>query len=127
MERFSEWADFFKAIADPTRLHILAILAHGPHCVCELVKVLGMAQPTVSHHLHRLREARLVQEERSGQWVFYRVAPTSVPFWDQLLATLPDVTSEVEDLARDQTLACHIGRPVRPESSIEAITTLRLR
>jgi ArsR family transcriptional regulator len=107
---FSELADFFKALGDPTRLHILALLADGPHCVCELVEVLGVAQPTVSHHLHRLREQGLLKEERSGQWVFYRIVRDRMPLLDAIIPALPSVTDELAALARDQTLACHIAR-----------------
>jgi ArsR family transcriptional regulator len=110
MDGFRDWAEVFKALGDPTRLHLLALVAHGPHCVCELVQALGATQPTVSHHLHRLREAGLVEEERSGQWVYYRAAVKRLPFGDKLLAALPDVGPEVQALAADRTLACHLGR-----------------
>jgi ArsR family transcriptional regulator len=110
MDSFRDWAEFYKALGDPTRLHLLAVIARGPHCVCELVLALGVSQPTVSHHLRRLREAGIVEEERSGQWVYYRLVPERVPFWRELVQALPDVHDEVEALAADTTLACHVGR-----------------
>lgn len=62
------------ALAEPARLVALQLLArHGPLCVCELQQALSLAQPTVSHHLKVLREAGLVEAERRGPWVYYRL------------------------------------------------------
>jgi ArsR family transcriptional regulator len=71
-------AALFAALADPVRLRIVSILAAAPGgtaCGCELEVPLGVAQPTVSHHLRILREAGLVVGERRGKWVHYRVVP----------------------------------------------------
>jgi ArsR family transcriptional regulator, arsenate/arsenite/antimonite-responsive transcriptional repressor len=72
----------FKALADPTRVAIMNRLAGADEiCVCVFVEELGLAQPTVSHHLRVLREAGLVQATRRGTWAFYRLVPEAV---DQL-------------------------------------------
>src|SRR5574342_633410 len=63
-----------KAAADPTRLRILALLAGGPLCVCQITAVLRVSQPAASRHLAVLRQAALIQPERRGQWVWYRRA-----------------------------------------------------
>ncbi|MGC2131328.1 MAG: metalloregulator ArsR/SmtB family transcription factor [Candidatus Aquilonibacter sp.] len=65
-----------KAIADPYRLRILGTLARATDevCVCDFTEDLPLNQPTVSHHLRILREARLVTCERRGTWVYYRLA-----------------------------------------------------
>jgi ArsR family transcriptional regulator, arsenate/arsenite/antimonite-responsive transcriptional repressor len=71
-------ASLFAALADPVRLRIVSMLAAAPDgtaCGCELEDPLGLAQPTVSHHLRILREAGLVVGERRGRWVHYRVVP----------------------------------------------------
>ena len=71
-------APLFAALADPVRLRIVSMLAAAPGgtaCGCELEDPLGLAQPTVSHHLRILREAGLVVGERRGKWVHYRVVP----------------------------------------------------
>jgi ArsR family transcriptional regulator, arsenate/arsenite/antimonite-responsive transcriptional repressor len=71
-------AEMFAALADPVRLRIVSMLAAAPEgtaCGCELEDPLGLAQPTVSHHLRILREAGLVIGERRGRWVHYRVVP----------------------------------------------------
>src|SRR5256712_10254229 len=69
-------ATAFKAIADPGRLRLLSYIAGQPGaeaCVCNLVQPLGLAQPTVSHHLKVLTEAGLLARERRGTWMFYRL------------------------------------------------------
>lgn len=69
-------AALFKALSDPHRVNILATLARarGGVCVCDFTGALPLNQPTVSHHLRILREAELIECERRGTWVFYRLA-----------------------------------------------------
>ena len=65
-----------KALADPARLRLLSILMTAPDgeaCTCDLTEPLGLAQPTVTHHLKRLADAGLVTGERRGTWTYYRV------------------------------------------------------
>jgi ArsR family transcriptional regulator len=66
-----------KALADPVRVQLVDVLRKhaGKVCVCELVPLFELSQPTVSHHLKVLREAGLVGSERSGLWVYYYVVP----------------------------------------------------
>jgi ArsR family transcriptional regulator len=63
----------FKALADETRLRIVALLAHGELCVCHLEEALGISQPKVSRHLATLRAASVVEDRRDGTWVYYRL------------------------------------------------------
>jgi ArsR family transcriptional regulator len=68
----------FRAIADPARLRLLSFIAAQPSgeaCVCHLTAPLGLSQPTVSHHLKVLFTAGLLQRERRGTWVYYRIVP----------------------------------------------------
>jgi ArsR family transcriptional regulator len=70
-------AAMFKALGDPIRLRLFSAVAshaRGEACVCDISDV-GVSQPTVSHHLKKLREAGLLTSERRGTWVFYRVPP----------------------------------------------------
>ncbi|GAB2591622.1 hypothetical protein GCM10027168_26020 [Streptomyces capparidis] len=70
----------FKALADPVRLRLFCkIVSHvdGEVCGCEMQDV-GVSQPTVSHHVKKLREAGLLTSERRGTWVYYRIAPSLV-------------------------------------------------
>lgn len=70
-------AAMFAALADPARLRLLSLIAAQPggQCACDLVEPLGKSQPTVSHHLKVLYEAGLVDREKRGTWVWYRVVP----------------------------------------------------
>lgn len=86
----SEMAPLLAALGDPVRLRIVSMLAAAPDgaaCGCDLEQPLGLAQPTVSHHLKILREAGLVEGERQGRWVFYRVVPERLEELRRALAT----------------------------------------
>jgi len=77
-EHADHLAEAFKAIADPARLRLLSFIAAQPSgeaCVCHLTEPLGLSQPTVSHHLKVLFTAGLLQRERRGTWVYYRIVP----------------------------------------------------
>ena len=81
-------ANLFKALGDPVRLRLFSNIASsegGEACVCDIQDV-GVSQPTVSHHLRKLREAGLLESERRGTWVYYRVAPGVLATMAQLLA-----------------------------------------
>lgn len=64
-----------KALADPTRLGIVALLSRGELCVCHIQDALSLPQSNVSRHLRILRLAGIVVDRRKGQWVHYRLAP----------------------------------------------------
>ena len=69
----------FKALGDPTRVAIVNRLAAADEvCVCDFVAALDLAQPTISHHLKVLRDARLVEASRRGTWAYYRLVPETV-------------------------------------------------
>jgi DNA-binding transcriptional ArsR family regulator len=61
----------FKVLGDPTRLKILAALAGGEMCVCDLAAYLGLSESAVSHQLRRMREQSLVKPRREGQVLYY--------------------------------------------------------
>lgn len=68
----------FRGFADPTRLRILNLLAAGEMCVCDLVDILALAQPTVSRHLGYLRDTGLVEVRRTSTYAYYRLSePTN--------------------------------------------------
>lgn len=62
-----------KALADPTRLRIVALLSRGELCVCHIQEALSLSQPNVSRHLRILRLAGVVADRRKGPWVHYRL------------------------------------------------------
>ena len=70
-------AALFKALADPARVRIVNYLATAsePVCICELQEPLGLAQPTVSHHMRKLLDAGLVEREQRGKWAFFSLRP----------------------------------------------------
>jgi len=63
----------FKALGDPTRLRILALLFSGELCVCDITETLNLPQSTVSRHLAYLRNAGLVKSQRKQKWMHYRL------------------------------------------------------
>jgi ArsR family transcriptional regulator len=73
-------ASVAKALGDPIRLQLVDVLRKhaGKVCVCELVPLFELSQPTVSHHLKVLRDAGLVDSERQGLWAYYYVIPNAL-------------------------------------------------
>lgn len=69
-----------KALGDPVRIQLVDVLRKhaGKVCVCELVPLFDLSQPTVSHHLKVLREAGIVASERQGLWAYYYVLPEAL-------------------------------------------------
>jgi ArsR family transcriptional regulator len=69
-----------KALGDPIRLQLVDLLRKhaGKVCVCELVPLFEVSQPTLSHHLKKLRDAGVVDSERQGLWAYYYVIPDSL-------------------------------------------------
>ncbi len=80
----------FKALSDPNRVTILATLADADEevCVCDFTDGLPLNQPTVSHHLRILREARLIECERRATWVYYRLADGALERVNAALAVI---------------------------------------
>jgi ArsR family transcriptional regulator, arsenate/arsenite/antimonite-responsive transcriptional repressor len=79
-EQAERMALLAKALSDPVRVQLVDVLrkAAGKVCVCELVPLFELSQPTVSHHLKVLREAGIVDSERRGLWAYYYVLPDSM-------------------------------------------------
>jgi ArsR family transcriptional regulator len=94
--------DAFKALADRTRLRILALLGNNEVCVCHLHDSLGLPQPTVSRHLAYLRRTGLVSARRDGVWMHYRVSPSLAPEIRQVLDAAVQALTSVTTTARDR-------------------------
>jgi ArsR family transcriptional regulator len=60
-----------RAVTEPNRARIVALLGHGEHCVCDVGEMLGLSPALVSHHLRTLRAAGILRERKSGRWVYY--------------------------------------------------------
>jgi len=79
----------FKALSDPTRVKLLSMIAAAHEaCICDLTNPVGLAQPTVSHHMRLLVEAGLVTRDKRGKWAYFSIAPGSL----ESLATALDPT-----------------------------------
>nr|WP_051115332.1 metalloregulator ArsR/SmtB family transcription factor [Actinoplanes globisporus] len=82
------FAPMFKALGDPVRLRLLSMIASaggGEVCVCDLTGAFHLTGPTISHHLRVLREAGLVDSDRRGTWVYYRLIPAGLTVLAALL------------------------------------------
>jgi ArsR family transcriptional regulator len=76
VEQAEQLALLLRALADPTRLRLLSLVAaHADNeaCVCDLTAPVGLSQPTVSHHLKVLVDAGLLTREQRGKWAYYRI------------------------------------------------------
>ena len=91
----------FRAFADPTRLRILSLLTKGELCVCEIVDILDVPQPTASRHLAYLRKAGLVQSRKDGLWMHYKLAPARSAIQKKLIECLGCCFQDVPQLAKD--------------------------
>src|SRR6185436_247112 len=78
----------FKALADETRLRIVALLSQGELCVCHVQEALGLPQPNVSRQLGILRAAGIVADRRDGTWVYYRLLAQEDPECERHLRAL---------------------------------------
>jgi len=93
--RLEERAAVIKAMAHPSRLYLVEQLALGERCVCELTDGVGADISTVSRHLGQLRSAGIVESERRGQKVFYRLlTPCVLNFFDCVEGVLQPATAE---------------------------------
>jgi ArsR family transcriptional regulator len=85
-----ETAGLMKALADPTRLTMAASLwkTKAPICICDFTAGLGLSQPTISHHMAKLKNVGLVDSEKRGIWISYRLSADLAPATRKLLAQL---------------------------------------
>lgn len=107
--------EFFKCLADETRLRSLLLIAReGELCVCELSTALEAIQPKVSRHLALLRKCALLIDQRRGQWVFYQINP-ALPTWAKDILSL-SLANNDRLLREDIQRLNHMGsRPERQQ------------
>jgi ArsR family transcriptional regulator, arsenate/arsenite/antimonite-responsive transcriptional repressor len=100
----------FRALADPTRLRLLNLIADREVCVCYFVEILRISQPKVSRHLAYLRRAGIVEARRDGRWMHYRLAtphePAAADILRATLAHLKSLPQMQRDLARLGSACC---------------------
>jgi len=112
--RSEELAGLFAALADPTRLRLLNLIAGREVCVCYLVEILGQSQPKVSRHLAYLRRAGIVAARREGKWMHYCIVfPADRPAASILHAALDSLGNEKRMQAERARLERILGGPQR--------------
>jgi ArsR family transcriptional regulator, arsenate/arsenite/antimonite-responsive transcriptional repressor len=95
----------FKGFADPTRIRILNLLVAGELCVCDLVTLLRLAQPTVSRHLAYLRRTGLVEARPDLKFTYYRLAEPRNPIHGNLIACVRTCFRGIASLDRERESA----------------------
>lgn len=96
-----EQVEFFKCMADQTRLNILLLIVQkGERCVCDFTAILDLSQPKISRHLALLRANKIVQDRRQGQWIYYSLH-ADLPQW--CLDILQRISSENMSLNSSET------------------------
>jgi len=102
----------FRALSDPTRLRTLNLLLGGELCVCDIVSVLNIPQPTASRHLAYLRRAGLVTVRKEGVWCYYQFPAAATDFEVKLrsclecCSKLPRLAKDVKRLKEDCSTCC---------------------
>src|SRR4029079_18071710 len=97
-----ELEHLFKALADKTRLRILALLGNNEVCVCHMHECLGLPQPTVSRHLAYLRKSGLVAARRDGVWMHYQLSRSLSPQFRGIVGAAIDALRQVPATNRDR-------------------------
>lgn len=101
----SDLDELFRGFADPTRIRVLNLLAAGELCVCDLVDILALPQPTVSRHLAYLRSARLVEVTRESNYAHYRLAEPANAIHRNLIACVRSCFVGITSLDRERKAA----------------------
>lgn len=108
-ERAERLAGLLKALADPTRVQMLYMLLRAPEpiCVCDFTQVFALSQPTVSHHVAKLREAGLVDARRDGVWTYYSLRRDLAP---EALNLVEAIRSETKREGDQAVIAASAGQ-----------------
>jgi ArsR family transcriptional regulator len=117
----ADLAGMFAALADPTRLRLLNLIAGREVCVCHLVAILRQGQPKISRHLAFLRKAGIVTARREGKWMHYSISPPAdaaqASILASVLASLRNDRKMQADLAKLDRACCAPQRLVVPEGA----------
>jgi ArsR family transcriptional regulator, arsenate/arsenite/antimonite-responsive transcriptional repressor len=112
-----DFPNFFRALADRTRLRLLNLIGDREVCVCFFVEVLGTHQPKISRHLAYLRDAGIVTARREGKWMHYRLAeppdPTAKHMLGEVLEWLKSDGGMQAERAKLDGICCAPRPPVR--------------
>ncbi len=108
-QRMEALLEQIKAMSDGTRLKILKLVERQELCVCQIVPIMGLSQPTISTHLGKLKRAGLVKERRRGQWAYYSMNRESLAqfgkaleaFFSAQLEEIPEMRANALRLAEE--------------------------
>jgi ArsR family transcriptional regulator, arsenate/arsenite/antimonite-responsive transcriptional repressor len=101
MRQKSRLQALFRALADPTRLRLINLMAGGELCVCYFVEVIDAPQPKISRHLAYLRRAGIVATRREGKWMHYRLVTPADPHAAAILKKTLEALKDDKELQRD--------------------------
>lgn len=91
----------FKALCDPNRIWILNILKNGEYCACDLLEMLNVGQPTLSHHMKILVDAEIVKARKEGKWIHYSLSKEGVQALSEYLSTFEDFSIETQGCCKE--------------------------
>jgi ArsR family transcriptional regulator len=120
VDTLAEVEKVFQALADRTRLRILALLVTGEVCVCHIHESLGLPQPKVSRHLAYLRRAGLVEKRKAGQWAHYRLASTGDPVLQTIHGAVRHALWHVDAVREDAARLATRQACAQPSASADA-------
>ena len=94
--------DFYKALADQTRLDLLALMAKkGEICVCDFSSTLDLSQPKISRHLAILKNAELITPRKQGKWVYYQINKALAPWQTSTILDMANAHPTIESLLQN--------------------------
>lgn len=106
-----QYLDIFKALSDRNRMRILLMLRERPLCVCEISEVLNIALSTISSHLKLLRYAGLIEDNKDGRWVIYRLTGGN-EFFEQIMRIVAERVESNTQVLHDRRIVSEITREV---------------
>lgn len=98
-------ADIFKLLGDKTRLRIVGLLNERELCVCNIVDILQMSQPSISQHLRKMKALGLVNEDRRGKWTYYSLHLEDKPYVKDILTSIPSQASSIKWLDKQEEIS----------------------
>ncbi|MGG6312332.1 ArsR/SmtB family transcription factor [Paenibacillus macerans] len=106
MDTLDTMAETFKLLGDKSRLTILGLLKERELCVCNIVDILQMSQPSISQHLRKMKAGGLVSEIRRGKWTYYSLTIEDKPYVKDVLNHIPSQAAMIDWL--DQQTAASV-------------------
>ncbi len=106
-----DYLNIFKALSDENRLRILLMLKMRPLCVCEIYEVLNIALSTISAHLKLMKNIGLIEDEKEGRWVIYRLGKDN-SFLHELLEALEKKLQNDQKILNDRIIISHTTREI---------------